>query len=776
MADPVIMRSREGDLFEVQPEDVEQLQRDRGYVPAEQGDVEQRQTEREQYAEFGSTAQQARGLAETFLRNATLGAVKGLDAFEPEEDTRARANVVAEESPVLNFAAGVAPGLAAGIATGGAVPALGVGGAALVEGAIGGLSGVGAAADEAFRHDQELSAESALGSFGGGFLLGGALGAAGAGAGKALGAARNRFVEASGKVARQAEGEAFSAAGVVRPVKGLSEAMTDPVKAAKLRQVGAEARPGVQQKFAEELGALDNAEQAARQFDPTPPAAVGDNLDPFGASRPRAALRDALDGARRGLEPIASPKERGLISRAFDALDRAGTPDELYQVARSARAALDEALDASGNPAVAKVLKRSADSVREIEQNATLFGAAGEASAARYQALQDLADARQQLVEAADAGDYFASVGTKTGAGVETALDSYLERLGAVLRESDAPAAKDGLAAIGRLQKLRDGDLQKLAGANQADALRQVAPKQAPNPIRDILGEVAETALEAVVPGVGLARKAWKYRKHVARLAGAARDDAGAAADRLLGTALTAVGRGSRALTRAAVPLAGRAPVFAELQGTPEQQYEKVREVVTLLSNEPDRLAEALAEQMGDVPSEAPDLMMALSAKAQRGVDFIRSKLPPAFEFSLLYPEGPPPSRADILELGLYWRGVWQPREVLRAIGDGSAMPEEVEAFRYMNPVWFGELQDACHERIVEKNREGEVVGAFRVAQLEQLLDLPGKLDPTFSDGVAAVAQATTAAQQENQRQATYVPPPKAGQRIQPESLDRIKS
>ena len=763
-----VMKAPDGRLYEVDSQDVETLQRDQGYQVAPEAEVTQRQTEREQWQKYGGIGQQALGLAETAARNATLGLVSGLAGDEQEQ--RERAAVVEEDSPILNAAAGVAPAVAAGVATGGA--GLGVAGSIAAEGALGGWAGVGAAADEAFKHDQELSAEAALGSYASGFLLGGAAAGAVAGAGRALGATRNRFIEASGKAARKAEQEAFAASGVVRPVKGLSEAVNDPVKAAALRKAGQEARPLAQKRLVDELGAMEGAERAVSQS--TASRALDDafpGAEVASVAEGRAAARSVIASARD--EFIDAPAVRGRFERAMEALDRSNTPGEILSTARALRASIDDALDVADDPEIAKRLQGYAVRARELEGNAKLFGGAAKDTAARTAAQDALSDARIALQGQLEAGNYLGQIGTAAAKPIDEALDTYMERLGAVLQGSDDPAAKEGLAAIGRLRAARDVEFQAVAGANQADAMRQFAKDGAgetPSVLRDVLGEVGETAIEAVIPGAGLARKAWKYRKHIARLAGGARMSAGVAADRLLGTALSSVGRGSRALARAPVPLGLRALSMQDVDENPEKAYGKIKELVRTLSQEPERIADALAAQMGDMATEAPELLDWSNAKAARIVDFLKEKMPPAMEYSMLYPEGPPPSRTDIIQISLYWHGLTQPEDVVKAIGDGSAMPEEVEAFRAASPAWFTELQEALQERIVVANKRGIVVPAYRISQLESLLDLHGKLDPTFGGSVASVARMQDEAAAAEIQQPSYTPQPRAGERIAQES------
>lgn len=1120
-----VLKSKEGRLYEVAPEEVATLQRDQGWTEAAPEEVARRTAEREQYARYGSTGQQALGLAETFARNATLGAVKGLTGDDAA--ARGRAQVTSEESPVLYGAAGLAPAAIAGVATGGA--GLGLAGTVAAEGLLGGLGGVGSAADEAFKEDQDLSAEAALGSFGTGFLLGGALGGAAYGGGKLLGAARNRFVEASGAAARRAEKEAFEQAGIRAPGKGLAEAVADPAKAAKIRAKGQEAIPEARAGFQKGLADLEAAETAARARGVPGAAPEGD------PAVQRAAIRNALGSLRTRVTSLGAGEEvTGAVGRIFDSLDRAESAADLFTLTSMARRTVDGAADAAADPALAKALSAASKRLRELEESKPLFGAAGEGAAASNQALSDLADARTALQQALGQGDYFANVGTRRAAAVDEALDTYLERLGAV----------EGVdkAAIGRMRALRS-DLEPVAAMNQVDALSATADAGGrPTGMLGELGQdIAEDAVSAMIPGGGLLRKAWKYRKHIARLAGMAKEDSEGVANSLVrprakgalarsrararqsqsghvaigrggnwhpvsevdrhvddairlfeddealaelspaelrgrihdtaeqawvdahpdadeiprevakalktstkqafadlprikadrAAAKAAVdserramsarlaeslpeatdllrsdpsgaslrerfggidanhmindlvesgavirhpavpGRGSRyyvaddaavrgALARSraraaeggmvdirsgfpikdvrvpdaegyleaatpkqlakhagdirkaaetalsgkslddlrALPLeegpgaaASRAKVEAfkadagfrktgmlpsnndrgrgglpafnfypgdgwtlqngrhrmtaalesgqeyivanlkkyDKQGNPiwdyvgpvrvgkakptgrgaergfvsagqgpnfslgdvakspmgvvtgaggaafaasrildSARYSEYVDSIKTLAKEPWRLADALSQSLGDMADDAPELVMQLNARAMGVVSFLQSKLPPSIGFSLMYPDGPPPSKQDVVTMGLYINGATNPRGVLASIADESVMPEEVEAFKATYPTWFGKLQRDTHTAVALANQNGDPVPASRIAQLELVLDMPGQLDPTFGDQVATIARGQMLAAKEAQQAPSYTPAPQAGARIAP--------
>lgn len=482
----------------------------------------------------GGGGQVALGLAEKAARTVSLGKVTSLSGSDAEARERAKYNE--REYPTTSAVAGSLPGVAAAIATGGADLPLAAGVAA--QGAIGGLTNLGGAHDEAFQRDEKLSTEAAWGSFGSGVLLGGGaelgLTAIGKAAGAVKGAVRNRFIEASGQAARKSEAAAFEQAGIVAPAEGLSKAVNDPVAAATLRKTAEEARPAATQEFDQAIGQAQAAHDAVTATHTPQPEVNGDIL------AQRHAVREVIDGLRTDVEGIGTQADKGVAARAMESLDGADTSAEVYDVLRQARAEMRRNLDLSADPDIAKYYTKWEAKARDLEESNKLFGAPANDVAAINRALGDAGQARSQLADALRETDYLHTAGTAAGKTVDDALDNYAEKLRAVLKGNDSTDAKQGLEALQKIEALRSGPLRDVAAGNQIDALGEtVAPKGVKGPMTagDMFGHALDLAgdFHLLPPGAGLVRKAWKYRAHVARLVGSARGDTEAAADALLG-------------------------------------------------------------------------------------------------------------------------------------------------------------------------------------------------------------------------------------------------
>lgn len=763
-----VMQDANGRLYQVKPEEVATVQRDQKWTVAADNVVQQRVEDRAKYQKYGTTGQQAQGLAETAVRNATLGAVTG---FGSEEDNRARAEVVEEESPILNAAAGAAPAVAASVATAGLAGGSVLAGAAL-EGAAGAYGNLGAATDEAFKRDQELSAENALSAMGTGFLIGAGTHGAFSAASKGVSGVRNRFVEASAKVSREAEAKAAEAVGLVNVDRKVFQAMDNTVEAATLRKAADEARPGFAQDVEKAVSDLDTVaagtkrsssssalDEAFPEHAPTPEGDV---------TRQAPPLRAIVDDFEKGLPPDSPMRQAAGMWK--EDISKAG--NDFQGTARRIEKEIETLAEQSRDPEMAKALQETQGHLRDYASNGELFGKeAASKAATRAELEENLSTSRARLGDLMSKHDYSQVVGTRAGRDIEQAASAYADSIKAL----DPGSAGAVEAAAGKFSAH-----PAVASGNQVDALLS-APKSvlkgsrtaeaAPDVFKDIAGEVAETAVEAIVPGAGLLRKAWKYRGHIFNLAGDARGKAASAVGQLLQDTAKVAGKGASVARRAATVVASRQAVEAE----EAEQYKQMRDSVLLLAKEPERLADALAGQMGDIPEQAPELHMAVAGKAAAAVDFLASKIPPSFTFSLANPEGPPPSRTDVLEMMSYWRGVTDVPGVLVAIGNGSAMPEEVESFQAVYPAWYSEFQEGLSMRLQEKARQGYVIPGMRIAQLDALLDLGSSLDITFSDEVAGIAQAADEQKQQAQKAPSYTPAPKAGARTQNATLSRVQ-
>jgi hypothetical protein len=749
----------QGKLFEVAPEHVEQYKQQQGWTVATPEVVTKMAEDRERYSKHGSTGQQGLAAVETAIRAGTLGAVDNV--FGTEEESHDRGKVLSENSPIIEGVAQAVPGLAAAVGVGALTGGAGLPAVMAAQGAVGGVANVGAAADAAYKRDQELSAEEAFSAFGSGMLLGAGAELGVAGLARAGRGVRNRLVEVTGKMSRAEEASVLSKAGVHQPHANLGKAVEDDAVAAGMRGDADRVRATVRQEVADALGKAQQVEDAVKA---TRGSVSGEATGDVFAQR--SAMRDVAEKVSR--------EDPGLGRRLMDRLDASNTSDELFSTSRYFRDTIDDGITRAASKEVVEKLRPLSTQARSITENSALFGRVGDDVAAFNAKLDGLGDSRVALEEALKKNDIASVYGTQGGKDVQDALEAYTAKLEDVIKSSPDESVKQGQEVIDRIRGLQEGNLKTVAGGNQVDLLGKPlkADKSGSSPLKSLLGEVGETVVESMIPGYGLARKAFKYAKHIAKLSGAAKEGAETTARQVLQNSMIKKAQG--VVGRARVPQSAvRAATqaitlpFRGVPGeTPEQQYTHVKSLVEDLSNNPEKLADSMLQDFGDLPEEAPELYMAIAERASRAVSFLKAKVPTAFTFNMMYPDGPPASQSDIIQMGLYWNGATSPKETLQSIANGTAMPEQVEAAQAVAPAMFEEFRDNVVIDVQQMARDGKTLGAYQIAQLEGILGMPGALDPTFSTEVAQIYQAGKAIETQ-QKQASYRPPPKAGSRIE---------
>lgn len=747
-----------GELTSVPREGAREFASDNHLQPASLEEIERHNFE-ERNKGVGNVAL---GALETGVRVGTLGAVKKISGTE--EQARERSRYLSEEHPVIKGASQLAAPVAISAA------ALSTGGTAIVpflaaEAAIGAYGNIGTTVDQAFEHDQQLSVEDYVQSgFEGAFYGAGTAGVL-KGGGSLLGTARNRFIERSAATARQAEAQAFEHAGIVGGTSKTVKTAEDAVASAEVRKAADEAREAFRQDVNKAVDDLhteavkvktstyaQSVDDAARQSE-----AIGKQGPPL-----RAIVQNMEDAL-----PADSPY-RSVVQQWKEEVSTAPEREGYARAAESIQRDIASVAEQSRDPDIARLFTESSKHLDDYRANSALFGddfAQSAATSAEKQAA--INEAHQRLTGLLSETDFSTTVGTKTGQQVQEAAQHYADTIKAVNPQAPVDAAAARFAPDG-----------VVAEANRIDALnssplpRSVRTRTQPKGRvegfvedigTDIGKELLETTAETFISGVGVLRKMVKYRKHIGQLAGHATDLAIRAGNFL-------VNGGGAQYTKAVGRIAANR--FANSINS-EEQYNKTRSSIESLVKQPDVLADMLAQQLGDMASEHPELHMQIAGKTTEALQFLASKLPPAYTYSMTNPGGPPPSRQDMVEMSLYINGVTNVPGVLAGVANGTAMPEEIEAFRAVYPKWFAELQVSTIEFVHNRVTEGKTLSGAKIAQLTNLLDLDGGLDPTFGLEVAEIAHTAEKLSESSAKKSSYVPQPKAGQRIQDSTTER---
>lgn len=152
-------------------------------------------------------------------------------------------------------------------------------------------------------------------------------------------------------------------------------------------------------------------------------------------------------------------------------------------------------------------------------------------------------------------------------------------------------------------------------------------------------------------------------------------------------------------------------------------------------------------------------IMPQLMVSAQRGAQFLQSKLPPRVRNPGIH-NAPlaPLSDSEISRMARYIQAVNNPRSVLGDLEMGALTPEAVEALKATSPKWFTEIQQMAIDRIIRANQAGRPLPHKKVRQISLMLDLVGA--PTLSPSFIARSQDNAQAELDARAEATTAPPP----------------
>jgi hypothetical protein len=140
----------------------------------------------------------------------------------------------------------------------------------------------------------------------------------------------------------------------------------------------------------------------------------------------------------------------------------------------------------------------------------------------------------------------------------------------------------------------------------------------------------------------------------------------------------------------------------------------------------------AVASDYQALQNEAPDVFMAVAARADLGRRFLLDRMPPNVAVSMANPEGYPPSRDAVEDWSLYVNAVRFPARVVQNIG-GATM-QEVETLRTVHPRMYELAQQKVIEGMYRARNAGEQLDDNFLARVAIMFpDLDGVGSPVFS-------------------------------------------
>lgn len=139
-----------------------------------------------------------------------------------------------------------------------------------------------------------------------------------------------------------------------------------------------------------------------------------------------------------------------------------------------------------------------------------------------------------------------------------------------------------------------------------------------------------------------------------------------------------------------------------------------------------------LGEDYGTLQTEAPDVMMAIGARAEADRNYLIQRMPANVAVSMANPEGYPPNRDSIEDWSYYVNALRFP---MRVVGNlGGARMQEIEALRERRPRMYEMAQQRVIEGMARARQAGEPLDDSFLAKVQIMFpDLDGAGSPVFS-------------------------------------------
>jgi hypothetical protein len=193
----------------------------------------------------------------------------------------------------------------------------------------------------------------------------------------------------------------------------------------------------------------------------------------------------------------------------------------------------------------------------------------------------------------------------------------------------------------------------------------------------------------------------------------------------------------------------------------PVQAWQDKRDMLTSVVQDPTRLASRMAENLGDLPTQQPEIFAKMVGQTMATVEYLHDKLPGASGKSALDPGGFPPSFEEITEFSGHWVGALYPLDSLDDLSTNELLPEQMEAVQALWPDGYARFQSAAMAQIHELSQAGHAIPLEALEQIDSALDLDGAGEPALSSAMAGlIRQAEQSEQQRLEQEQAKMPPP----------------
>lgn len=181
---------------------------------------------------------------------------------------------------------------------------------------------------------------------------------------------------------------------------------------------------------------------------------------------------------------------------------------------------------------------------------------------------------------------------------------------------------------------------------------------------------------------------------------------------------------------------------FSEGYDRPSDAFRAARKMVLDWQQNPGALIDMIDGHIGDVGQQSPMLAREMTAQAMRIAAYLQDNLPGQRNVSVVYPDGTPPSRAEVRQFALRFDAATNPAGVMADARMGRLERTQVDT---LLAVWPQEY-DALRAGVIEELGKGKATPQTR-QRMSLLFSFPTGVDPALGARTRAVVAAARGAQ-----------------------------
>lgn len=179
---------------------------------------------------------------------------------------------------------------------------------------------------------------------------------------------------------------------------------------------------------------------------------------------------------------------------------------------------------------------------------------------------------------------------------------------------------------------------------------------------------------------------------------------------------------------------------FSEGYERPSDAFRAARKMVQGWAQNPEALVDMIDGEVGAIGQQSPKLQREMTAQAMRIASYLQDNLPGQRNVSVVYPDGTPPSRAEVRQFALRFQAATDPASVM---ADARAGRLERTQLDTLQAVWPREY-DALRAGVIHELGTGRATPRTR-QRMSLLFSFPSGVDPALGPrtrGVVAAARA----------------------------------